>query len=176
MSTSPAAASSTLRPRFAKQVHAEAHAIGALRDLHHRARKAQSLDDVLHDINRMIATRVQRLGLPPDVMGDVYESLPTANTAPDPAQHVELKHGDRVMWIGEGRQRFGYVRGYAGNALASNRLVYVRWDGHDPLVESSPVLRSELLHVASNYRAVMDAMTGTKAVGDEPTTNARDAR
>jgi hypothetical protein len=64
---------STERRAWARQAHAEAHAILALRDAHTRLLVLGSVDEALEDIQRDIAYRAARLNLPPDAICDALE-------------------------------------------------------------------------------------------------------
>lgn len=61
------------RVRFARQAHAQAHAILALRDAHTRLLHLRTVDQALEDIRQDIAYRAGRLGRDPDVICDELE-------------------------------------------------------------------------------------------------------
>lgn len=65
---------STDRREFAQRVHAEAHAILALRDAHTRLLHLRSVDEALDDLRRDIASRSQRLQMTPDEVCDYLEA------------------------------------------------------------------------------------------------------
>ena len=65
---------STDRREFPQRVHAEAHAILALRDAHTRLLHMRSLDEALDDLQLDIANRSQRLHLTPDAVCDQLEA------------------------------------------------------------------------------------------------------
>lgn len=65
---------STDRHDFPQRVHAEAHAILALRDAHTRLLHLRSLDEALDDLQLDIANRSQRLHMTPDEVCDHLEA------------------------------------------------------------------------------------------------------
>jgi hypothetical protein len=61
------------RRAWARQAHAEAHAILALRDAHTRLLVMRNVDEALADLQSDIAYRAARLQLPPDAICDALE-------------------------------------------------------------------------------------------------------
>lgn len=64
---------------FAQHVHAEAHAILALRDAHTRLLHLRSLDEALDDLQLDIANRSERLRMTPDEVCDHLEAARLAS-------------------------------------------------------------------------------------------------